>query len=160
VPVWHDACDDARSGEGVEYFELIRTLVGSGTFRTPEQAECALFTTLEMLGSLLPEVLLRELALELPAECGQALGLGASIGLGRAQRSELAGHEIERVQATFSRLAVYLTPQLVHQVERELPAFLLRSRTLLPRASMPEREQPEISRALLAGGGLRRSGRS
>jgi hypothetical protein len=140
----------------VEYFELIRTLVGSGTFRTPEQAECALFTTLELLGSLLPEVLQRELALELPAECGQALGLGASTGLGRAQRSELAGREIERVQATFSRLAVYLTPQLVQQVERELPAFLLR----LPRASMPEREQPEISRALLAGGGLRRSGRS
>jgi hypothetical protein len=145
----------------VEYFELIRTLVGSGTFRTPEQAECALFTTLEMLGSLLSEELLRELTLELPAECGQALGLGASISLGRAQRSELAGREIERVQATFSRLAAHLTPQLLHQVERELPAFLHRSRTLLPRASMPEREQREISRvALLPSGGLRRSGRS
>jgi hypothetical protein len=145
----------------VEYFELIRALSKTTVFATPEQAECDLFTTLEALGALLPAWLLHELELELPAECGQALGLGASISVGGAQRRELRGRELERVQATYPQLVAHFTPPLARHLEQELPAFVRRpARMILPPAAELGAAESEVSRlAPLPRGGLRRSGR-
>lgn len=147
-------------GERVEYFDLIRGLTRSAVFATAEQAECDLFMTLEALGAVLPDWLVQELALELPAECGRALGLGASITVGRAQRRELMGRELERVQATYALLLRHFTPDVARHLERELPAFLRRGpRTILPRAR--DADGADSSRvSALPQGGLRRGGRS
>jgi hypothetical protein len=147
----------------VEYFDLIRALSKSAAFVTPEQAECALFTTLEVLGALLPNWLLRHLAEELPAECEQALGLGASISLGmrRTPQHDLVGRELIHPQAIYALLVPQFSPRLVRHLERELPAFLRRpAQTSLARPAAPDSAQREVSRvASLPHSALRRSGR-
>jgi hypothetical protein len=111
----------------VLYSELISEI--SDALHGGEDVEHAVVMTLETLGFVLPERLVRALSAALPAECAGPLGLGLSAsrhqqrvrGARGAQPGALSRPVLERVQMVCAVLASALPPELVADLIRELP---------------------------------------
>lgn len=94
-----------------------------------KDAEHALASTLETLGFLLPERLVRALSAALPSECSDPLALGLSAsrlqlrthGSAGVQPDALPRPAMERIQMVCAALAPVLPPELVADLIRELP---------------------------------------
>jgi len=119
------AGSDREKGAKVLYSDLIQKL--TSFMPGHEDAERGLATTLETLGFLLPERLVRALEAALPAECSDPLALGLS-----ASRLQLRTHGavgggtlprqvMERIQMICTALEPVLPPDLVPDLLRELP---------------------------------------
>jgi hypothetical protein len=114
-------------GGNVLYSELICQIADATHGR--DDVEHTLATTLETLGFLLPERLVRALSAALPAECSDPLALGLSAsrlqlrthGAAGAEPYALPRRAMERVQMVCAALAPMLPPDLVADLLRELP---------------------------------------
>jgi hypothetical protein len=111
----------------VLYAELICQITDAMYGR--DDVEHALATTLETLGFLLPERLVRALSATLPTECSDPLALGLSAsrlqlrthGAAGAEPYALPRRAMERIQMVCAALAPMLPPDLAADLLRELP---------------------------------------
>lgn len=108
------------------YTQLIGKIMASVPYVRAVDAEHALVTCLETLGSLLPTRLEEALERELPARCAAPLSLGASAAQRRAREPAggLHGETLERVQEVCKVLGKCLTPELIREIASALPGEL------------------------------------
>jgi hypothetical protein len=108
----------------------LRELCRLAPFENAADAELALFSSLETLGFLLPEHLVRKLEAVLPSACASSLASGRAASRASGGTADAyvpppgSGQAVERIQVVCSALAKRLPAELVVDLMRELPAPL------------------------------------
>lgn len=132
----------------MRYSELVGSLVQSALFATESDAEQALVAGLRRLGSVLPQRLVRALEDALPEECAEPLSAGSQepaetvAELGSADRQSAT---LERMQEVYGSLRPLLSPELVHQLVRELPPELAQAFEEPTMYEAPPRRDPHAN---------------